>query len=174
MRLAIALVLVAACEREERELRPPEHVLTAPAMVSTYAGEARPLPGIPLDPAMPDYEETAYDVAEGKLLFRAFNCVGCHAAGGGAIGPALIDREWAYGSRPHDVATSIIAGRPRGMPSFRGKLTRQQLYQLVAFVRTLGGLVRGDASAGRDDHMHKVPVPNLDDHGVPTLPKEEP
>lgn len=174
MRIAVALLVIAACDREERELRGPERMLAAPANVSTYPGEARPLPGAPLDPAMPDYEETAYDVAEGKLLYRAFNCVGCHAAGGGAIGPALIDHEWFYGSRPYDVATSIIAGRPRGMPAFRGKLVRQQLYQLVAYVRSLGGMVRGDAAAGRDDHLQKFHAPNLDEHGIPTRPKEEP
>lgn len=163
----LLLVALFACEREDREYNAPERVLAEQPKVSTFPGEALPLAGVRIDPSMPGYRETAFAVAEGKQLYRSFNCVGCHAAGGGAIGPALIDREWFYGSSPYDVATSIIAGRPRGMPSYRGKLVQSQLYQLVAYVRSLGGFVRGDAVSPRDDHTHKVRAPNLDDDGWP-------
>ena len=39
-------------------------------------------------------------IAEGQRLYNAFNCVGCHAHGGGAIGPALMDDLWIHGSDP--------------------------------------------------------------------------
>src|SRR5690242_3579562 len=43
------------------------------------------------------YEQNAYALARGEELFRAFNCVGCHAHGGGGMGPALMDAKWRYG-----------------------------------------------------------------------------
>jgi cytochrome c oxidase cbb3-type subunit 3 len=46
------------------------------------------------------YDENAYAVNQGKRLYRWYNCNGCHANGGGGIGPALMDAEWRYGSDP--------------------------------------------------------------------------
>jgi cytochrome c oxidase cbb3-type subunit 3 len=37
-------------------------------------------------PEQKEFEENAYMVSEGKRLFSAFNCVGCHAHGGGGMG----------------------------------------------------------------------------------------
>ena len=51
------------------------------------------------------YEESAYAVAEGQKLYEAYNCVGCHAHGGGGIGPPLMDRNWIYGSEPGKLVT---------------------------------------------------------------------
>src|SRR5205085_7550008 len=56
-------------------------------------------------------EQNAYDLSEGKRLFAAYNCTGCHANGGGGMGPPLIDRAWLYGSGPRDVYASIVEGR---------------------------------------------------------------
>src|SRR5689334_2564830 len=47
-----------------------------------------------------DYQGNAYALSQGKHLFEWFNCVGCHAHGGGAIGPPLMDADWIYGSAP--------------------------------------------------------------------------
>lgn len=180
-RMLWLLVLAAAlvgCEREERNfpdqpMRPvtlvPDNPFARPSML--YAGEP-PLGGAEFDPALPGYKETAYAISAGSTLYAMFNCVGCHAKGGGAMGPAFMDKTWIYGSTPRDIATSIIAGRPNGMPSFRGKLVPGQLYALVAYVRSLGGLVRGDAIPARDDHMQALPPMNLDEHGLPTRHKE--
>ena len=68
------------------------------------------------------YEQNAYAVAEGKRLYNAYNCVGCHQQGGGGIGPALMDSTWIYGSRPEQIYADIVQGRPNGMPSFAGKI----------------------------------------------------
>jgi cytochrome c oxidase cbb3-type subunit 3 len=83
-----------------------------------------------------------------------------------------MDRTWTYGSTPRDIAVTIIAGRPNGMPSFRGKLVPGQLYALIAYVRSLGGLVRGDATPSRSDHLQTLPPMNLDERGLPVTPKE--
>jgi cytochrome c oxidase cbb3-type subunit 3 len=178
MKRLLLFVLLAACEREERDF--PEQVVP-PVTVSPrsglgmpsplYAGEP-PLVGADLDAAMPGYKETAYAVSQGQLLYLMFNCVGCHANGGGAMGPPLMDSRWLYGSTPADIATTIVLGRPNGMPSFRGKLVPAQLNALVAYVRALGGYVRGDAVGARTEHMQTTPPMELDEHGLPDRPGE--
>ncbi len=69
------------------------------------------------------------------------------------MGPALNDSEWIYGSEPENVFASIVEGRPNGMPSWRGRLTNAQVWQLVAFVRSLDGLTPKSTWSPRTDHM---------------------
>jgi cytochrome c oxidase cbb3-type subunit 3 len=81
------------------------------------------------------------------------NCSGCHFQGGGGIGPPLMDSEWIYGSEPENIFETIVEGRPNGMPSFRGKLGNDQIWQLVAYVRSMSGLLPKDVASGRNDDM---------------------
>jgi cytochrome c oxidase cbb3-type subunit 3 len=176
--IAVLAVLAsgAACERERRtfsEPGPSARPATAQPLVSLFPGED-PLPGAALDLALPGYAETAQAVSDGKQLYSWFNCVGCHLHGGGGIGPALIDDRWTYGSAPSEIATSIVAGRPMGMPSYRGKIAPTQLYQLVAYVRSLGALVRSDAVQARDEHIKTAPAQTLQHRGVPLPGKVRP
>jgi len=76
-------------------------------------------------------------IAQGKQIFMAMNCVGCHAHGGGGMGPALMDKVWIYGGSIENIAASIREGRPNGMPSFRGFLPDEQVWQVAAFVHSL-------------------------------------
>ena len=99
------------------------------------------------------YEENAYALSEGQRLYSSFNCVGCHAHGGGGMGVALMDDQWIYGSNPEQIFASIVEGRPNGMPSFRGRIPDYQVWQLAAYVRSLSGLVPKDAATSRTDHM---------------------
>ncbi|HKQ52177.1 MAG TPA: c-type cytochrome [Pyrinomonadaceae bacterium] len=112
-------------------------------------------PGEPGPPAESknEYEENAYAMNEGKRLFEWFNCVGCHAHGGGGMGPPLMDDKWLYGSRPDQVFKTIVEGRPNGMPSFRGKIPDYQVWQLSAYVRSMSGQVPFDAAPSRSDDM---------------------
>ena len=89
-----------------------------------------------------------------------FNCVGCHAHGGGGMGPALMDSKWIYGSQPQQIFATIVEGRPNGMPSFRGKIPDYEVWQLVAFVRSVGGLGTSGGSPGRSDEMSAAPPPS--------------
>jgi len=107
------------------------------------------------------YELTGYDVSTGQRLYRAFNCVGCHHNGGGGIGPALMDDRWIYGSEPRNIYETILEGRPNGMPSFRGKIANQQVWQIVAYVRSLSGLVPAAVRSSRQDHMQSTPPQTL-------------
>jgi cytochrome c oxidase cbb3-type subunit 3 len=93
-------------------------------------------------------------MSEGKRLFSQMNCTGCHAnGGGGAIGPALTDDKWIYGSEPDHIFATIVEGRPNGMPAFHGKLPDYEVWQIAAYVRSLSGNVSKDAAPGRNDDM---------------------
>lgn len=96
-------------------------------------------PGVSAPPRPMDnpLEGNVHALAEGQRLFRWFNCSGCHFNGGGGIGPALMDDDWIYGSEPPNIFATILEGRPNGMPSFRGRMSDRQAWQLVTFVRSL-------------------------------------
>ena len=104
-----------------------------------------------------DYEVNAYALSEGKRLYSAYNCNGCHSMGGGGMGPALMDDKWLYGGQPEDVFATIVAGRPNGMPSFRDRVPDFQIWQLAAYVRSMSGQVSKDAAPSRDDHLQGKP-----------------
>jgi cytochrome c oxidase cbb3-type subunit 3 len=123
-------------------------------------------PGVPSFPESP-YQDKAWHVAEGQKLFSNFNCVGCHAHGGGGMGPPLMDAEWIYGADPRQIFASIVEGRPNGMPAFGGKVPEMQVWQLVAYVQSLGGHVPMDAAPGRTDHMSAKP-PEM---SLPEMPR---
>ena len=134
--LLLALVALAGCEREQRQFQIP----------ATQTQFMKPLHAA--------NERNAFALSQGKTLFQWFNCTGCHANGGGGIGPALMDDQWRYGNNPEQIYASIMAGRPNGMPAFRGKLNEDQAWQLVAYVRSMSGWARKDAAPGRNDSLY--------------------
>lgn len=154
--LIIAALLLAACEREERRLN-SAHPSGPQQMVSQVA--LQPGPNVVADTAEGPYDDNAYSTSEGQQLFNQMNCSGCHANGGGGMGPALMDDQWIYGSRPDQIFASIAEGRPNGMPTWKYRLSNQQIWQLVAYVRSLSGLTPKGARPGRDDHMTVKPAP---------------
>jgi len=84
------------------------------------------------------YEGNAQRIAEGGKLFVAYNCLDCHGAeGSGAMGPSLQDSRWHFGGTPGDVFQSIYEGRPEGMPAWGGRISDDEIWRLVAYVRTL-------------------------------------
>jgi cytochrome c oxidase cbb3-type subunit 3 len=149
---------VLACEREERRFQP------APA--ASDGGGVRavdlqpglvPSAGIPRPLGHSPYEQNAYGVSQGKTLYNQFNCSGCHSQGGGGMGPPLMDGEWIYGSSPENIFQTIVEGRPNGMPAFGGKIVSDQVWQIVAYVRSMSGLLRKDVAPGRTDDMQVRP-----------------
>jgi cytochrome c oxidase cbb3-type subunit 3 len=149
--LVLAALAILACDREERQFRPkpPSAALSSTIRMSPIQ------PGMARPTALTrnDYESNAYAVAQGQQLFRAYNCNGCHSNGGGGMGPPLMDGKWIYGSDPANIVATILEGRPNGMPSFRGKIPEQQLWQLAAYVRSMSGQLAKDVAPGRTDHM---------------------
>ena len=64
-----------------------------------------------------------------------------------------MDEQWIYGSRPDEIFATIMEGRPNGMPSFGGRISEYQAWQIVAYVRSMNGLSTSDAAPGRGDAM---------------------
>ena len=166
--ILLAVLTVTACEREDREFR------TNP--VATETNEKIALSSISPGPTPPvehrsglaqQYETNAYHVAQGKKYYVWFNCNGCHAHGGGDSGPALIDDTWIYGGEIENIVQTIREGRPNGMPSFRGKIPDEQIWQIAAYVRSMGRYIRKDVAPGRSDDMHARPAENRLPPSVP-------
>ncbi|HEY0458440.1 MAG TPA: c-type cytochrome [Pyrinomonadaceae bacterium] len=149
--LAVFALTFLSCEREERGFRvktPDADRINSKQLSTLQPGVATQNP-----PVKNEYEENAYALSEGKHLFESMNCSGCHAHGGGGMGPPLMDDKWSYGGEPEKIFATIVEGRPNGMPSFRGKLPDYQVWQIAAYVRSLSGQVSKNAAPSRDDNM---------------------
>ena len=122
--LAVSGLMLAACDREEHHSRSKpigETVAAGQSPDTIFPGGSQPAP---LDARAKLYDNNANAIAQGQQLYSQMNCVGCHAHGGGGMGPALMDNEWRYGGRIDQIAATIAEGRPNGMPAWKGKLTR--------------------------------------------------
>ena len=79
-------------------------------------------------------------VAQGHRLYMAMNCAGCHGyKGEGGMGPKLTDTYWRYGGTPAQIYQTLVEGRPQGMPAWGRALPPVKLWELTAFVSSLGG-----------------------------------
>lgn len=166
----LLLPLLAGCEREKRDLR-----LDPPALNALDAVAPMPnrISGAPPDVYVATnrtYEVNAYQLNQGKRLYEWFNCTGCHANGGGGAGPAFLDDWWRYGPDPVSIFVSIRDGRPHGMPSYRDKLTTEQIWQLAAYVQTIGMYAAKTAAPSRNDEMQSRPAENRGPAGADVPP----
>ena len=161
MRLICAILLscflYTSCQREKRDIQP------APTRLAIYGDAARQSaihPGGPVKPqavVTNPYNASAYDISEGQRLYDWYNCSGCHFAGGGGIGPPLIKKEWIYGGEPANLFDTIVKGRPNGMPSWGGRIPEYQIWQIVAYVRSMNGEQPASATAARPDTIESNP-----------------
>ena len=138
--LLIAISCSAACGRT-----PPSGGTSAapPPMIAAVG----PVPGPPGDAsgtlsaaagAGNPYTQDRTAAGEGRQLFIRFNCSGCHGGrAGGGMGPSLRDVDWLYGDREAQLFSSIAEGRAHGMPSWQSKLTEDQTWRLVAYIKSL-------------------------------------
>ena len=151
------LLLLSSCQREHRDIRP------SPARLAIFGDAARESPLRPGGPVQPQpqvanpYNSSAYDISEGQRLFDWYNCSGCHSHGGGGIGPPLIKTEWIYGGQPENLFDTIVKGRPNGMPSWGGRIPEYQIWQIIAFVRSMNGTQPRSATAARTDTIEPNP-----------------
>jgi cytochrome c oxidase cbb3-type subunit 3 len=165
---SICALALAGCEREDRDYRPDpvstgteEHI----TMSALTAGPEAPVAAV--TGLGQKYEANAFHVAQGKKYYVWFNCNGCHANGGGDSGPPLMDDRWIYGGSIENIVQTIREGRPNGMPSFRGKITDEQIWQLASYVRSMSGNLWKDVAPGRNDDLNPHPSENR-------MPKQEP
>ncbi len=194
MRHALAVLLclasLAACEREQRRYNSPPSAASGAgptrmsvlqpgpkASAASAAYEAGPGPAASqteraaqafMRPATTNpHEENATDVAEGKRLYHWYNCNGCHAAGGGSIGPALMDDKWLYGHEAPQIVATILQGRPNGMPSFAGRIPEDQAWKIAAYVRSMSGQLKADVAPSRSDGLSSGPPEGRRDRETP-------
>ena len=161
-----AVMALAGCDREEHHSpsRPISEAVPAGQSPATiFPGNSVPPP---LDARAKLYDNNANAISAGQTLYTQMNCVGCHAHGGGGMGPPLMDDEWRYGGRIDQVAASIADGRPNGMPSWKAKLTAEEIWDLAAYVRSLSGLPSKDAVSSRSESMSAGTPQTLTAHGT--------
>ena len=156
----IAMLAVTACQRETRYFEPPTKAVTPPPV---RLSQIQPGAIATNTQLAQKYDENAYALSEGQRLFRWYNCNGCHANGGGDKGPALMDKIWIYGSEPAQIYSTIVEGRPNGMPSFGGHIPENEVWELVAYVRSMSGLVPSGAEPNRSEGLLGAPPENLRD-----------
>ena len=141
--MGLAVVLAWGCKRNDNEVTVAHLTQASEAQdtaVRLQPGPRAPEPGQRRSRALPVANPVEGDVRaiqEGRRLFRWMNCNGCHAEGGGSIGPVLWDDQWRYGGRGIDIAESVLYGRPDGMPAYAGHLPEDQVWRIVAYVQSL-------------------------------------
>jgi cytochrome c oxidase cbb3-type subunit III len=177
---SLLCLALCSCEREKRSFRVAAASADAPESIPVNnrvraggveegkpaTGQSAKLVQLTDSPFKTLYPRNAQAMSDGQTLYEAFNCSGCHSHGGGGIGPPLLDNKWYYGSDPQQVYASIVEGRPNGMPSFRGRIPDYQVWEIVAYVKSLSGNAKYTAAVGREDHMRTTMPPN-------TVPKEK-
>ena len=154
--LLALLLLAAGCDREARLFTKSTSAAPSPA-AAQRGTELRPGEsgeGLSAVAASRTFDgRNAFEISQGKRLFHWYNCSGCHSNGGGGMGPALMDDKWLYGHEPDQIYATIMDGRPNGMPSFRGRIPNDQAWQLVAYVRLMGGLEPREVGGARSDSL---------------------
>jgi cytochrome c oxidase cbb3-type subunit III len=84
------------------------------------------------------FEGNAGALKTGSQLYISYNCIDCHGAdGSGAMAPSFADGRWHFGGSQAEVFQSIYEGRPDGMPTWGGRITNDQIWMLVTYVRSL-------------------------------------
>jgi cytochrome c oxidase cbb3-type subunit 3 len=137
--IVVAVVMVlSACGQP-----PPSGGTTATppsaAIVGPVPGPSTtaPTPNAPSTGVNP-YAQNRAAMGEGRKLFVQFNCSGCHGGrAGGGMGPSLRDVDWMYGNNDAQIYSSIAEGRAHGMPAWQPRLTADQIWKLVTYIKSL-------------------------------------
>ncbi len=136
--LVIVLLCAGGC-------RTTPSVAGSEAPLATAVGPV-PGPASAVREAANPYENDPVALQNGQRLFNWFNCSGCHGGhAGGGMGPSLRDETWIYGSRPDQIFDTIAQGRAHGMPAWGSKIPEDQIWQLVAYIKSLRTAQEPDA-----------------------------
>jgi cytochrome c oxidase cbb3-type subunit 3 len=139
--VACAAVLLAGCNQSNQQkqagLKSNEDQHLTVALVTLSPGGAPPV--TESTSKGEEYIKDPQRIADGKRLFTQMNCGGCHFHGGGGMGPPLAkpQADWIYGDSIENIVSTVREGRPKGMPSFRGKLPDDQIWEIAAYVHSL-------------------------------------
>ncbi len=114
-----------------------------------------------LRPRLNPYAGNAVALQDGRRLFNWYNCSGCHGGhAGGGMGPSLRDETWIYGSRDDQIFDSIAQGRSKGMPAWGAKIPEDQIWQLVAYIKSMRTPQEPDPPVEPADEMVSGPGPD--------------
>jgi cytochrome c oxidase cbb3-type subunit 3 len=156
----LGALALAACQREQRELRADPPATAALASIRLMPNGISGAPPQLYYVLGQPYESNAYNLSEGKRLYAWFGCRDCHADGQGGTGPGFLDGWWYYGPEMVSIFASIRDGRPHGMPAFRDKMTTEQVWQLAGYVQTIGAYSAKTAAPSRSDEKQSRPGEN--------------
>jgi cytochrome c oxidase cbb3-type subunit 3 len=137
MNVALAFTLAAVgvmtgCHSDAKSV-----AASSEAPIPTAVG---PVPGgvSLLQARLNPYTGNPVALQDGRRLFNWYNCSGCHGGhAGGGMGPSLRDETWIYGSRDDQIFDSIAQGRSKGMPAWGAKIPEDQIWQLVAYIKSM-------------------------------------
>jgi cytochrome c oxidase cbb3-type subunit 3 len=131
--VAIVLVMASACGGSTKSAAGD----AASPPIATPVGPV-PGPAAPLRDAANPFANDRKAMVDGRQLFVRFNCYGCHGGrAGGGMGPSLRDVDWIYGNRDAQLFSTIAEGRAHGMPAWAPRLTNEQIWQLVSYIKSL-------------------------------------
>jgi len=137
--LVIMAFLVAAAASGCRGREPADIAAAAALPVMQNPVGPVPGPGGFVTQMRNPYGNDATALQQGRELFVVMNCSGCHGGhAGGGMGPSLRDEDWIYGSRAENIYSSISQGRANGMPAWGQRVTDRQIWQMVAYIKSLG------------------------------------
>ncbi len=145
--LGIGLLLGAAAAARAQDSKPVAASSDKPAAPAAQGAPSttptpdapKPAPGTIKNP----YTGKPDAIAAGKQVWFKMSCYGCHGTmAGGGMGPNLPDAEWRYGGDDTSVFTTIKWGRSGGMPAWGSKLSDDEIFKVMSYVRSL---YKGDA-----------------------------
>ncbi|MCC6202187.1 MAG: cytochrome-c oxidase, cbb3-type subunit III [Gammaproteobacteria bacterium] len=89
---------------------------------------------------IPELAEDAAARDIGRRLFLTY-CATCHGSDARGVPgfPNLTDHDWLWGGTPEQIETSILYGRQGAMPPWQASLSREQIFSVAQYVRSLGG-----------------------------------
>ena len=100
---------------------------------------------------------------DGRRLFVWYNCYGCHGGhGGGGMGPSLRDKTWIYGGSDDQIFDSIAQGRMKGMPAWGTRIPQDQIWELVAYIKSMRTAAEPDPPI--EPSVEEVPNPSHNTH----------
>ena len=143
--VAAAALLATSCQTAPTET-------AAMGSVPAVNVNIGPIPGVTEQPVSNNnpYAADKLAIADGRRLFVHYNCYGCHGGhAGGGMGPSLRDEQWIYGNSDARVFSSIAEGRANGMPAWGTRVPQDQIWRLVAYVKTLRTPLEADAPEQR-------------------------
>ena len=137
------LSLAAGCNTQRQgsgtDRAPTRMMITSASMVDTGGGIQPGIhPAVVYGSLKNPYHGNVQAATDGRRLFVAYNCSGCHGGhAGGGMGPSLRDSLWLYGSSDTQIFATIVEGRPAGMPAWGPKIPEDQIWKLVTYINTL-------------------------------------